>query len=84
MQQMTNLHLFDVGAKKNGMTSGLPVNPINHEYMNSYGGKQLQHNETEKHLTHMVRLHHLQSKSTCGYNPINGKENINVQQMVDS
>ena len=30
----------------------------------------------------MVRLHHLQAKSTCGYNPINGKENANVQQMV--
>lgn len=46
MQHATNQYLFDLGAKKNGMTSGLPVNPINHEYMNSYGGKQLQHNET--------------------------------------
>lgn len=30
----------------------------------------------------MVRLHHLQSKNTCGYNPINGKENTTVNQMV--
>jgi len=79
---MTNLQLFDIGAKKNGMTSGQPINPINHEYMNSYGGKQLQYNESEKHLSKMVRLHHIQAKSTCGYNPINGKENTPVQQMV--
>lgn len=43
LQHVTNLYLFDVGAKKNGMTGGLPVNPINHEFMNSYGGKQLQY-----------------------------------------
>lgn len=27
-------------------------------------------------------MHHLQAKSTCGYNLINGKENTGVEQMV--
>ena len=30
-----------MGLKKNGMTSGQAVNPINHQYLNSYGGKKL-------------------------------------------
>lgn len=30
----------------------------------------------------MLRLHHLQTKSTCGYNPINGKENSSVKNLI--
>lgn len=41
MMQVNTLHLFDVGLKRNGMTSGIPVNPINHQYQNTYGGKEL-------------------------------------------
>jgi hypothetical protein len=80
--QASTLQLFDVGAKRNGMTSGIPVNPINHHYQDSYGGKQLQSQETEKQLCGLVRLHHLQTKNTCGYNPINGKENTPVTQLL--
>ena len=27
-------------------------------------------------------MHHLQKKGTCGYNPINGKENMSVTSLV--
>ena len=30
----------------------------------------------------MVRLHHLQTKNSCGYNLLNGKENTPVHKMV--
>lgn len=30
----------------------------------------------------MLRLHHLQTKGTCGYNPINGKENSSIQSQL--
>lgn len=30
----------------------------------------------------MLRLHHLQKKGTCGYNVINGKENMKVDQLI--
>ena len=30
----------------------------------------------------MLRLHHLQTKGTCGYNPINGKENVSVKNLI--
>jgi hypothetical protein len=81
-QQSVSLQLFDLGLKRNGMTSGLPVNPINHQYMDSYGGKQFQVNESEERLNKMVRMHHIQAKSTCGYNVINGRSNVPVEQMV--
>ena len=32
--------LWDMGLRKNGMTTGIPVNPINHEYANNYRGQQ--------------------------------------------
>ena len=73
MQQETNLQLFDLGVKKNGMTSGIPINPVNHQYQNTYGGKQLEAHDNLKHLNDLVRMHHLQSKNTCGYNLLNGK-----------
>lgn len=42
----TNLELFDLGEKKNGMSSGIPVNPINHQYQNTYGGRKYQNIES--------------------------------------
>ena len=82
LQQITNLHLFDVGLKRNGMTSGIPVNPINHRYQDTYGGKELSRNENQKHLASLVRMHHLQSKSNCGYNLLNGDQTVPVYKNV--
>lgn len=31
--------LLDMGLKKNGMTTGIPVNPVTHEYSNNYRGQ---------------------------------------------
>lgn len=70
--------LLATGQKKNGMTSGIPVNPINHQYDDNYNGQQLRVQEGEKNLNHLLREHHLQKRSTCGYNLINGKENVNA------
>lgn len=64
------------------MTGGQPVNPINHQYMNSYGGKQFEMSESEDKLNKMVRMHHIQAKSTCGYNVINGKANTPIEYLV--
>ena len=54
------------------MTSGIPVNPINHVYQNTYGGKEFEKNENQKNISNLVRMHHLQTKNNCGYNLLNG------------
>jgi hypothetical protein len=44
MRQSTQLsyqqQLWDLGLRKNGMTAGIPVNPINHEYATNFRGQQ--------------------------------------------
>ena len=64
------------------MTLGMAVNPINHQYLSSYGGKKLAEHESEKELTKLARVHNLQVKSTCGYNVINGRNNFRVEELV--
>ena len=71
-------NLLATGQKKNGMTTGIPVNPINHQYDDNYNGNQFRIQEGEKNLNHLLREHHLQKRGTCGYNPINGKENVSA------
>lgn len=73
MQANYQQQLWEMRLRKNGTTTGIPVNPINHEYAPNYRGQLLQRQESEKLLNNMLRLHHLQTKGTCGYNPINGK-----------
>ncbi len=82
MQASCQQQLWEMGLRKNGTTTGIPVNPINHEYASSYRGQQFQRQESEKQLNNMLRLHHLQTKGTCGYNPINGKENPQVKSLI--
>jgi hypothetical protein len=38
--------------------------------------------EKEQQLNNLLRTHLLQKKGTCGYNPINGKENVSVTSLV--
>lgn len=38
--------------------------------------------ENEQQLNNLLRMHLLQKKGTCGYNPINGKENLSVTSFV--
>jgi len=40
MYQNYRHQLFDMGIKKNGLTNGIPVNPINHQYINTYNGQK--------------------------------------------
>jgi len=35
-------------------------------------------------MNNMLRLHHIQTKGTCGYNPINGIENTPVTELGPS
>ena len=67
-----------LGQKRNGLTTGIPVNPINHSYDMNYNGEQFRAREGEKKLNHMLRMHHIQKHNGCGYNLLNGKENTPV------
>jgi hypothetical protein len=82
LMQNYQQQLWDMGLRKNGMTTGIPVNPINHEYASNFRGQQFERQESEKRLNNMLRLHHLQTKGTCGYNVINGKENSSVKSLI--
>jgi hypothetical protein len=40
LQQSNQQQAWDMGLRKNGMTTGIPVNPVTHEYASNYRGQQ--------------------------------------------
>jgi hypothetical protein len=42
---ISNQSLYDLGIKKTGMTTGIPVNPINHQYYELTCAKNYQNQE---------------------------------------
>ena len=83
LQHSKSTYLLSVGQKRNGMTTGIPVNPINHQYDLNYNGDQFRIREDENRLNKALREHHLVKRGTCGYNVINGKENIGAESRVE-
>ena len=60
----------------------IPINPINANYEGNEKGQRLQHDDEDKNLNRLVRAHKLQTYGNTGYNIINGRSSINVENLV--
>ena len=74
--------LHGLGAKKTAHTPGIPVNPISLEYHDNPRGDRQAYFDQKQQINRMVRAHNLQTHGTSGYNLINGKASLHVQNLL--
>ena len=60
----------------------MPMNPITLQYHQNPFGHQQKFNDEEEKLRKLVRAHHIQNASTCGYNVINGSHLPSIDPLV--
>jgi len=75
-------YLCEIGLKKTGFSNGMPMNPITLQYHQNPFGNQQKFTDEEERLRRLVRAHHIQNASTCGYNPINGQGLATLDPLV--
>lgn len=74
--------LHAIGAKKTAHTPGIPVNPISLQYECTPKGDHQVFNDEKRRLNQLVRAHNLQTQGTSGYNPINGRASMHVENQI--
>lgn len=62
----------------------MPLNPITLQYQESVQGYRLYEMDEQKRAKDLVRAQYLQSRSTAGYNLINGREISNVKNLMSN
>jgi hypothetical protein len=58
------------------------MNPITLQYHQNPFGSQQKFTDEEIKLRKLVRAHHIQNASTCGYNPVNGQGLPTIDPLV--
>lgn len=60
---------YQLGKANN---SGLPYNPVSHNYENTMQGNALRKRDNQKKVQALTRAQNLEERSNCGFNVLTG------------